>query len=88
MSTLRIFCALVAFWLVPGETWSAHTDDGCAVETHCTVCLLKLRTTAEPALAFSLPPVVALSPLSVPTPFPSPEDETPRDLPSRGPPLA
>jgi hypothetical protein len=68
------------------EVWDVHTDDGCALETHCNACLLKLGTAGLPALSFSVPAVVALTPLDAPTSVASREGATPRDRPSRGPP--
>ena len=64
-----------------------HTDDGCVVETHCNACLLRLATTGVVPATFALPPVPAVDRVA-PAPLPSHEDATPRDVPSRGPPLA
>ena len=79
---------LVALCLATVEAWDVHTDDGCAVETHCNACLLKLGTAGEVARPYSPPPVVEIAQVADPAPAPSPEGATPRDLPTRGPPLA
>ena len=79
---------LLALCLAAVEAWVVHTDDGCAVETHCNACLLKLGTTGEPALSYSLPPVVAIALVADPGPATSTEHAAPRDLPTRGPPRA
>jgi hypothetical protein len=78
----------VALCLATVEAWDVHTDDGCAVETHCSCCLLKLGTTGEPAVSYSLPPVVAIALVDAPGPAPAREDAAPRDIPTRGPPPA
>ena len=83
-----VLCLVVALCLATFEAWDVHTDDGCALETHCNTCLLKLGTTGVTALSFAVPPVVALAPLAEPAPVPPPDDAAPRDLPSRGPPRA
>jgi len=83
-----VLCLVVGLCLGTFEAWDVHTDDGCAVETHCNACLLKLGTAGVPALPFSMPTVVALAPLD-PAPAVTLHDEaTPRHLPSRGPPRA
>lgn len=79
---------LVALCLATVEAWDVHTDDGCAVETHCNACLLKLGTAGEVARPYSPPPVVEIAQVADPAPAPSAEGATPRDLPTRGPPLA
>jgi hypothetical protein len=83
-----ILCLVVGLCLATFEAWDVHTDDGCALETHCNACLLKLGTTGVPTLAFAMPPVVAIAPLPPPAPVPAPDDAAPRDPTSRGPPLA
>ena len=65
-----------------------HDDDGCVVETHCSACLLRLGSAGIVTAAFTPPPVVALLEDVVLPATPSHEDAAPRDLPSRGPPLA
>jgi len=81
-----VLSLVVGLCLATFEAWDVHTDDGCAVETHCNACLLKLGTAGVPALPFSMPAVVALAPLDEPSPAADHEDATPRDVPSRGPP--
>ncbi|HEX9189230.1 MAG TPA: hypothetical protein VGB87_19280 [Vicinamibacteria bacterium] len=65
-----------------------HTDDGCVLETHCNACLLRLATAGVVPVAFVLPRAIPVVDRVAPVPVPSHEDATPRDLPSRGPPLA
>lgn len=79
---------LVTLCLATVEAWDIHTDDGCAVETHCNACLLKLGTAGEPGLPYAPPPVVAIALLADQAPAPAPQDASPRDLPTRGPPPA
>ena len=79
-------CLVVALCLATVEAWDVHTDDGCAVETHCNACLLKLGTAGLPALPYSLPPVVVVAAAPEPVPVAPPDHAAPRDLTSRGPP--
>ena len=65
-----------------------HTDDGCVVETHCNACLLRLGTPGVVTVAFSLPRVAVAADRVAPALPPSHEDAAPRDVPSRGPPVA
>lgn len=70
------------------EASFVHTDDGCVVETHCNACLLRLRTPGVVTVTFYLPRVVVLVDRVVPAPAPSLLDAAPKNLSSRGPPLA
>jgi hypothetical protein len=66
-----------------------HTDDGCAVETHCNACLLRLGTASVgAAIRFTLPPIPSRPEPTIPEAAPSYEDAAAPDLASRGPPLA
>ena len=76
----------VAFATV--EQTLVHTDDGCAVETHCNACLLQLGTTGVEAARFSLAPVVAEGTAVAPARPAGHEDAIPRRVASRGPPHA
>jgi hypothetical protein len=70
------------------EETLVHSDDGCAVETHCSACLLQLGTRGVVTEAFSLPRVDAAEDRVVPTLPSSLEGEPPRRVSSRGPPSA
>jgi len=92
MRMRKLLAALVLSWLgltgVMSEASFVHSDDGCALETHCNACLLRLRTTGVVTVTFSLPEVwVALEEVA-PVPVAVPEDAAPRSVPSRGPPSA
>ena len=92
MRLRKLLAALVLAWLgltgVMSEASFVHSDDGCALETHCNACLLRLRTTGVVTVTFTLPAVwVALDEVT-PTPVASPADTAPRSVPSRGPPAA
>jgi hypothetical protein len=76
----------VAFATV--EDTFVHTDDGCAVETHCNACLLRLGTTGVVAARFSLMPVAAEGTPVVAARPAWHEDAAPRRVSSRGPPHA
>lgn len=79
---------LAGLAVVALEESLVHTDDGCIVETHCNACLLRMGTPGVVPAAFVLPRAVpAVDPVA-PAPLPSHEDAGPRDVPSRGPPLA
>jgi hypothetical protein len=88
LSRKLVVSLAVALCLATVEAWDVHTDDGCAVETHCNACLLKLGTAGELARPYAPPPVVEVALVDDPAPAPAPEGATPRDLPTRGPPLA
>ncbi len=92
MRLRKLFAALVLAWLgltgALSEASFVHSDDGCALETHCNACLLRLRTTGVVTVTFSLPEIwVAIAEVA-PAPGGSPEDATARSVPSRGPPRA
>jgi hypothetical protein len=70
------------------EASFVHSDDGCAMETHCNACLLRLRTTGVVAVTFSLAPVFLMVGEAAPVPVPVRAEAAPRTIPSRGPPLA
>jgi hypothetical protein len=70
------------------ESFVPHTDDGCAVETHCLACSLALATLSLPAVALAVvaridqvvqPVWAADEPLRAAAALPT--------LPSRAPPL-
>lgn len=65
-----------------------HSDDGCVVETHCNACLLRLGTPGIVTAAFSLPRIAVAADRVTPALPTSHEDAAPRDVPSRGPPVA
>jgi hypothetical protein len=92
MRLRKLLAAIVLAWLgltgVMAEASFVHSDDGCAIETHCNACLLRLRTTGVVTVTFSLPPVFLVVDEAAPAPAPSREEAAPRTLPSRGPPLA
>ena len=83
--------AILALLGLVGATLEAalvHTDDGCAVETHCNACLLRLRTPgvvtttfAVPSVGYVVEPFVADAPQAL-------GDAAPQTLSSRGPPLS
>jgi len=79
---------LAGMAIVALEASLVHTDDGCAVETHCNACLLRLATAGVVPATFALPRDVPIVDRVAPAPPPSHEDAAPRDVPSRGPPLA
>ena len=92
MRLRKLLAALVLAWLgltgVMSEASFVHSDDGCALETHCKACLLRLRTTGVVTVTFSLPEDwVAIAEVA-PVPVAVPEDVAPRSVPSRGPPSA
>jgi hypothetical protein len=64
-----------------------HTDDGCVVETHCNVPS-PARNARRRTVAFSLPRVAVAADRVAPALPLSYEDAVPRDVPSRGPPVA
>lgn len=83
-----VVLALVGFTGALLEAPFVHTDDGCAVETHCDACLLRMRTTGVAAVTFSLPPVVTASEAIAPAPPLARTEAAPRRLATRGPPRA
>ena len=90
LSRRTVVAALLLLGLaaVVVEDSLVHTDDGCVVETHCNACLLRLGTPGVVTLAFSLPRVVVAVGRVAPVLRPSRENAVPRDVPSRGPPVA
>jgi len=51
------FTLLAALALCTGlfiESFVPHTDDGCAVETHCLACSLALASLSVPAVALAV----------------------------------
>ena len=92
MRARRLLTAAVLAWLgltaVMVEASFVHSDDGCALETHCKVCLLQLRTTGVVTVIFSLPEVLIAVDEVAPAKVAAPEEAAPRSVPSRGPPRA
>ena len=92
MRLRKLLAAVVLAWLgltgVMLEASFVHSDDGCAIETHCNACLLRLRTTGVVTVTFSLPEVAYVVDEVTPAPKPSREDAAPKGVTSRGPPLA
>jgi hypothetical protein len=90
MSRSRLLAAAVlALQLFSGalaEAAIVHTDDGCAVETHCNACLLRLRTPVIVTATFTVPRVGPVVELVAATPQALLQDEAPQRLDSRGPP--
>jgi hypothetical protein len=79
---------LAAAGVLSFEDYLPHTDDGCAVETHCAVCASHLGTTAvahtAPPVHVDLEVVGFVAPEAVGTTL---EPAVPASA-SRGPPLA
>ena len=92
MRPRKLLAVVVLAWLgltgVMAEASFVHSDDGCAIETHCNACLLRLRTTGVVTVTFSLPPVFQVVDEAAPVETKAREDAAPRTVPSRGPPLA
>jgi hypothetical protein len=86
--TLVAALLLLGLAVVVLEDSLVHTDDGCVVETHCNACLLRLGTPGVVTLAFSLPRITVAADRVAPAAPSSHEDAAPRDVPSRGPPVA
>ena len=78
-------CSLALVFAGVAQTL-VHTDDGCALETHCSACLLELATPALVAAVFSPPHVVLLGERVANTPVVTHEQAEPRHVLSRGPP--
>ncbi len=88
----RLLLATLALWglgFADIEESFIHTDDGCAVETHCNACLLRLGTASVgAAMRFTLPPIPSRQePAALPA-TPSHDDAAIPDVATRGPPLA
>jgi hypothetical protein len=79
---------LLGLAVVTFEESYVHSDDGCAVETHCSACLLQLGTTGVVSVAFSLPRVLVPVDRVVASPVQPREEAAPRAVASRGPPPA
>jgi len=90
LSRRTVVAALLLLGLaaVVVEDSLVHTDDGCLVETHCNACLLRLGTPGVVTVAFALPRVAIATERVAPALASSHEDAAPRDVPSRGPPVA
>jgi hypothetical protein len=92
MRRRKLLAALVLAWLgltgAMSEASFVHSDDGCALETHCNACLLRLRTTGVVTVTFSLPDVWVAIDEVAPVRVAVPEEAAPRSVPSRGPPTA
>jgi hypothetical protein len=88
----RLLLASLVLWGVgfaDVEESFIHTDDGCAVETHCNACLLRLGTASVgAAAAFTLPPVFTRPESAAPALVPAHDDAAPPRIATRGPPLA
>jgi hypothetical protein len=79
---------LLAVLGVFGQDAFFHTDDGCAVEIHCTACLWA-HTTTSPGLAIGVPrPVLAGAGVVLESAARSHECAVPSVGPARAPPLA
>jgi len=78
--------ALLAFGLAWAEDCFFHTDDGCAVETHCIACLWHHSAKpVAPVIATLEPPVRLAEAVAVPVTVRSVET-VPGAVASRGPP--
>ncbi|HEY8233756.1 MAG TPA: hypothetical protein VIJ10_13925 [Vicinamibacteria bacterium] len=90
MKPKRLLAAAVLALLgLMGATLEAalvHTDDGCAVETHCNACLLRLRTPGVVTTTFSVPGLGCLVEAFVAEAPHALRDAAPQTLASRGPP--
>jgi hypothetical protein len=90
MKAKRLLAATILALLgVMGATLEAalvHTDDGCAVETHCNACLLRLRTPGVVTTTFAAPSVGYVVEAFVTDEPQALGDAVPQTLPSRGPP--
>jgi hypothetical protein len=79
---------LLGLAVVTLEESYVHSDDGCAVETHCSACLLQLGTTGDLPSPIVLPRAgLTLERVGYER-APAHDEATPRLVPSRGPPLA
>jgi len=88
----RLLLASLALWglgFADIEESFIHTDDGCAVETHCNACLLRLGTASVgAAIRFTLPPILSRPEPAIPAATPSHDDAAAPNVSTRGPPLA
>ncbi len=83
---LVVSLALFALFSAMLETALVHTDDGCALETHCNACLLQLGTNALVTASFSLPDVPSDGEPVLDAPLPARHEPLPQDVATRGPP--
>ena len=88
----RLLLAILALWglgFADLEGSFIHTDDGCAIETHCNACLLRLGTASVgAAMRFTLPPILSRPEPTVLPAAPPHDDPAIPDVATRGPPLA
>jgi hypothetical protein len=88
----RLLLATLALWglgFAGIEESFIHTDDGCAVETHCNACLLRLGTAnVGAAIRFTLAPILSRPEPALPATTPAHDDGATPDVSTRGPPLA
>lgn len=86
--SLILFACLVMAVTSVGADFLPHTDDGCATEIHCTVCLTTLAGRVIEVAAPLLAPAAATErPIWERAAHPS-DTRTPRTLTLRGPPAA
>lgn len=79
---------LAGFALVACEDTFLHSDDGCVVETHCSVCLLRIATTGVLTAVFAVPDAALAAERPVAASIAAPEAPEPKGPASRGPPRA
>jgi hypothetical protein len=79
---------LLGLAVVTVEESYIHSDDGCALETHCNACLLQLGTAGIVDVAPPLLPLPAAVEFVVTAAESGHLDVVPRGVPSRGPPSA
>lgn len=87
----RLLLACLVLWglgFADVEESFIHTDDGCAVETHCNACLLRLGTASVgAAVRFTLPPIPSRWEPAPPLAAASHAEAEPPSVATRGPPL-
>jgi hypothetical protein len=87
----RLLLASLVLWglgFADLEQSFIHTDDGCAVETHCNACLLRLGTASVGAATrVTLPPIPFRREPAPSAAAASYEDAAPPSVATRGPPL-
>lgn len=79
--------ALVAVAGVATEAVFVHTDDGCAVEQHCTACRVAIGGVAVEGSPISLAASLDKAEAVAPAVLPAPREDVAPDAPSRAPPL-
>ena len=85
---MSVVACLVVGTMFLGVSLVDHTDDGCPIEIHCTVCLTHLAGLATQTSVPSLAPLPSLD-IAQPDLAPSVGDSgTPSTLDIRGPPAA